>query len=153
MTDITELTKRMREAAEKCIEQEPLKLVEYHGKLYLRNKSGIVFTVSCDASNPDFTAENENYARLAESVSANNAIALLDALSQRDAQIAELREQIAELREQEIKPAGMQFITEAIGAHGYIVGCMRQNRPDLALEESLKWVKVFGQAAELMEGK
>ncbi|EFR7203895.1 ead/Ea22-like family protein [Salmonella enterica] len=48
---------------------------------------------------------------------------------------------------------GIQLITEAIGAHGYIVGCLLQGRPDLALEESRKWVSAFGQAAEIVSAQ
>lgn len=54
---------------------------------------------------------------------------------------------IAELEARDIQPLGVQLITEAIGAHAYIVGCLQQNRPDLALEESLKWVQGISQAA------
>lgn len=59
-------------------------------------------------------------------------------------------ERIAELEATEIKPDGMKLMSEAIGAHGYIVGCLVQGRPDLALEESRKWVDAFSQAAELI---
>lgn len=59
-----------------------------------------------------------------------------------------VEERLGELEANQTTPEGMQFLTEAIGAHGYIVGCLQQNRPDLALEESLKWVQVIGQAAD-----
>jgi len=55
---------------------------------------------------------------------------------------------IAELEATEIKPEGLALMSEAIGAHGYIVGCLVQGRPDLALEESRKWADAFSQAAE-----
>lgn len=91
----------------------------------------------------------------------NNTLALVEALEARDKQVAELRvsnrilcsdamakqERIAELEARDIQPLGVQLITEAIGAHAYIVGCLQQNRPDLALEESLKWVQGISQAA------
>ncbi|ERK06090.1 hypothetical protein L580_2774 [Serratia fonticola AU-P3(3)] len=59
-----------------------------------------------------------------------------------------------ELEQQhEATQQGAQILTEAIGAHGYIAGCLERNRPDLALEESLKWMSVFAQAAEQVEGE
>lgn len=66
--------------------------------------------------------------------------------------IDEMKARLAELEARHIQPIGMQFITEAIGAHGYIVGCLQQNRPDLALEESLKWMRAFGEAAQIAVG-
>ncbi|CAI1009666.1 hypothetical protein [Serratia fonticola] len=48
---------------------------------------------------------------------------------------------------------GMEIITEAIGAHGFIVASIVQGRTDLALEESRKWVAAFSQAAEQVEGE
>ncbi|MFQ3396282.1 hypothetical protein P9477_22785 [Enterobacter mori] len=77
-----------------------------------------------------------------ELASAERMLALLDELEDKD-------QRIAELEEREIQPIGIQFLTEAIGAHGYIVGCLQQNRPDLALEESLKWMQVIGRAADI----
>ncbi|ELC28199.1 hypothetical protein WCY_02549 [Escherichia coli KTE16] len=65
---------------------------------------------------------------------------VLDELDVRD-------KRIEELEAQSLQSEGVQFIAEAIGAHAYIVGCLQQNRPDLALEESLKWVQVVGCAA------
>ncbi|HFY1708167.1 TPA: ead/Ea22-like family protein, partial [Salmonella enterica subsp. enterica serovar Typhimurium] len=58
-----------------------------------------------------------------------------------------------EANQSQTTPTGIQLITEAIGAHGYIVGCMLQGRPDLALEESRKWVSAFGQAAEIVSAQ
>ncbi|QPT15218.1 hypothetical protein I6G37_09865 [Serratia rubidaea] len=57
---------------------------------------------------------------------------------------------IEELEATEIKPEGMKLVYEAIGAHAYIVTCLVQGRPDLALKESRKWVDAFSQAAELI---
>ncbi|HFI7433949.1 TPA: hypothetical protein ACGR33_003507 [Escherichia coli] len=86
-----------------------------------------------------YEAEKWHYHGLAESEGerANRAEARLEAAEKR----------IAELEARDIQPLGVQLITEAIGAHGYIVGCLQQNRPDLALEESLKWVQGISQAA------
>ncbi|KFB89011.1 hypothetical protein CR62_24125 [Serratia grimesii] len=65
--------------------------------------------------------------------------------------VSALLQRIAELEATEIKPEGMRLMSEAIGSHGYIVGCLVQGRPDLALEESRKWVDAFSQAAELIK--
>ncbi|HGG4189484.1 TPA: ead/Ea22-like family protein [Salmonella enterica subsp. diarizonae serovar 61:i:z] len=62
--------------------------------------------------------------------------------------VVEERLATLEANQSQTTPTGIQLITEAIGAHGYIVGCLLQGRPDLALEESRKWVSAFGQAAE-----
>ncbi|EMG3895331.1 TPA: ead/Ea22-like family protein [Klebsiella pneumoniae] len=70
----------------------------------------------------------------------NHNLSLLETLEK-------TQQRIIELESRDIQPIGMKFITESIGAHGYIVGCLLQNRPDLALEESLKWVQVIEQAA------
>lgn len=64
--------------------------------------------------------------------------------------VSALLARIEELEATEIKPEGMKLMSEAVGAHGYIVGCLVQGRPDLALEESRKWVDAFSQAAELI---
>ncbi|WP_308378650.1 hypothetical protein [Serratia marcescens] len=64
--------------------------------------------------------------------------------------VSALLARIEELEATEINPEGMRLMSEAIGAHGYIVGCLVQGRPDLALEESRKWVDAFSQAAELI---
>lgn len=64
--------------------------------------------------------------------------------------VSVLLARITELESTEIKPEGMRLMSKAIGAHGYIVGCLVQGRPDLALEESRKWVDAFSQAAELI---
>lgn len=63
--------------------------------------------------------------------------------------VVEERLATLEANQSQTTPTGIQLITEAIGAHGYIVGCLLQGRPDLALEESRKWVSAFGQAAEI----
>ncbi|HGG3410446.1 TPA: ead/Ea22-like family protein [Salmonella enterica subsp. enterica] len=62
--------------------------------------------------------------------------------------VVEERLATLEANQSQTTPTGIQFITEAIGAHGYIVGCLLQGRPDLALEESRKWVSAFGQAGK-----
>lgn len=59
---------------------------------------------------------------------------------------------IAELEANQTTPTGMRFLSEAIGAHAYIVGVLMQGRPDLALEESRKWVDVIQRAASITEG-
>ncbi|EKI6337234.1 ead/Ea22-like family protein [Salmonella enterica] len=53
--------------------------------------------------------------------------------------VVEERLATLEANQSQTTPTGIQLITEAIGAHGYIVGCLLQGRPDLALEESRKW--------------
>ncbi|ASD95676.1 ead/Ea22-like family protein [Salmonella enterica] len=67
--------------------------------------------------------------------------------------VVEERLATLEANQSQTTPTGIQFITEAIGAHGYIVGCLLQGRPDLALEESRKWVSAFGQAAEIVSAQ
>jgi len=59
----------------------------------------------------------------------------------------EAKQRIAELEAEQTTEVGQQILIEAIGAHGYIVGCLNQGRPDLALAESLKWVEAFSVAA------
>lgn len=66
--------------------------------------------------------------------------------------VSALLARIAELEIGEIKPEGLKLMIEAIGAHGYIVGCLVQGRQDLALEESRKWAEAFSQAAEQSNG-
>ncbi|EOC0119143.1 hypothetical protein ACI0YO_002040 [Cronobacter sakazakii] len=53
----------------------------------------------------------------------------------------------AELEANQITATGTQILSEAIGAHAYIAGCLVQGRPDLALEEAQKWVSVFSGVA------
>lgn len=67
--------------------------------------------------------------------------------------VVEERLATLEANQNQTTPTGIQLITEAIGAHGYIVGCLLQGRPDLALEESRKWVSAFGQAAEIVSAQ
>ncbi|ECG1796800.1 TPA: ead/Ea22-like family protein [Salmonella enterica subsp. enterica serovar Orion] len=67
--------------------------------------------------------------------------------------VVEERLATLEANQSQTTPTGVQLITEAIGAHGYIVGCLLQGRPDLALEESRKWVSAFGQAAEIVSAQ
>ncbi|HAG2568127.1 TPA: ead/Ea22-like family protein [Salmonella enterica] len=67
--------------------------------------------------------------------------------------VVEERLATLEANQSQTTPTGIQLITEAIGAHGYIVGCLSQGRPDLALEESRKWVSAFGQAAEIVSAQ
>lgn len=140
-------TAKLKAAATACEQQEPLTLVVYHGKMFLRNTGGIVFTVLRDSASPEYSAENENYAHLAESATPANILALL---AERDAdkkRIAELEKRVAELEANQITATGTQFLSEAIGAHAYIAGCLVQGRPDLALEEAHKWVSVFSEVA------
>lgn len=56
-------------------------------------------------------------------------------------------DRVAELEANQITTTGTQFLSEAIGAHAYIAGCLVQGRPDLALEEAHKWVSVFSGVA------
>lgn len=81
---------QLREAAQQCSAQEPLRIVEYHGKMCLRNSGGIVFTVLRDSSFPEYSSENENYARLAELSTPDTMLALLDELEAAEKRIAEL---------------------------------------------------------------
>lgn len=67
--------------------------------------------------------------------------------------VVEERLATLEANQSQTTPTGIQLITEAIGAHGYIVGCLLQGRPDLALEESRKWVSAFGQVAEIVSAQ
>ncbi len=67
--------------------------------------------------------------------------------------VVEERLATLEANQSQTTPTGIQLITEAIGAHGYIVGFLLQGRPDLALEESRKWVSAFGQAAEIVSAQ
>ncbi|EBS2046308.1 ead/Ea22-like family protein [Salmonella enterica subsp. enterica serovar Poona] len=67
--------------------------------------------------------------------------------------VVEERLATLEANQSQTTPTGIQLITEAIGAHGYIVDCLLQGRPDLALEESRKWVSAFGQAAEIVSAQ
>ncbi|EDS7588758.1 ead/Ea22-like family protein [Salmonella enterica subsp. diarizonae] len=67
--------------------------------------------------------------------------------------VVEERLATLESNQSQTTPTGIQFITEAIGVHGYIVGCLLQGRPDLALEESRKWVSAFGQAGEIVSAQ
>lgn len=94
----------LKAAADSCDKQEPLSLVVYHGKMCLRNKGGIVFTVLRDICFPDYSAENENYARLAEACTPDLILSLLAEREADKALIAEsvvlfetLRQRIAEL--------------------------------------------------------
>ena len=80
----------LRAAAESCGKQEPLSLVVYHGKMCLRNKGGIVFTVLRDICFPEYSAENENYARLAELCTSDSILSLL---AEREADKALIAEQ------------------------------------------------------------
>ena len=77
-------------------------------------------------------------------------------LAERDADkalIAEQAKRIADLEAEQTTEIGQQILIEAIGAHGYIVGCLNQGRPDLALAESLKWVEAFSVAAHDVGGE
>ncbi|PXW62868.1 hypothetical protein DFO55_101724 [Grimontella sp. AG753] len=77
MTINSEQIQALKAAAESCGKQEPLSLVVYHGKMCLRNKGGIVFTVIRDICFPEYSAENENYARLAELCTPDSILSLL----------------------------------------------------------------------------
>jgi hypothetical protein len=60
MTEYSEL----KMIAEACHKHQPLRFMRSHGALYIRNDSGIVFTVYQDRSFPDFMSENKDYADL-----------------------------------------------------------------------------------------
>ncbi len=90
MTIDNEQIQALRAAAESCGKQEPLSLVVYHGKMCLRNKGGIVFTVLRDICFPEYSAENENYARLAELCTSDSILSLLADRDADKALIAEL---------------------------------------------------------------
>lgn len=78
----------------------------------------------------------------------SNMFGFVDAVDVVEERLATL-----EANQSQTTPTGIQLITEAIGAHGYIVGCLLQGLPDLALEESRKWVSAFGQAAEIVSAQ
>lgn len=95
---MTALNKQaLREAVQQCIAQEPLTLVVYHGKMCLRNGGGIVFSVLRDTCFPEYSAENENYARFAELLSPTTVLALLDELEAAEGRIAELEARTVQL--------------------------------------------------------
>ncbi|MEH2922395.1 hypothetical protein ACFFL1_05955 [Samsonia erythrinae] len=71
----------------------------------------------------------------------------IDALKQ---QLAAERERVVNVESEQTTEIGQQILIEAIGAHGYIVGCLTQGRPDLALAESRKWVEAFSQAGSII---
>ena len=87
----------LRKAAQQCSAQESLRIVEYHGKMFLRNSGGIVFTVLRDSSFPEYSSENENYARLAELSNPATVLALLDELEAKDSTIATQQQEIRTL--------------------------------------------------------
>ncbi|HGY5183055.1 TPA: hypothetical protein ACNV5L_003394 [Citrobacter braakii] len=97
MTINSEQIQALRAAAESCDKQEPLSLVVYHGKMCLRNKGGIVFTVLRDICFPEYSAENENYARLAELCTPDFILSLLAERDADKAQIAEQAKRIVQL--------------------------------------------------------
>ena len=82
MTDYTEL-KRLAEA---CKEALPLRYMENHGSLYIRNDHGIVFDVHQNRSFPEFMADNKAYADLALAANPAAVLALI-AENERLAQI------------------------------------------------------------------
>ena len=96
----SEQIQALRAAAESCGKQEPLSLVVYHGKMCLRNKGGIVFTVIRDICFPEYSAENENYAGLAELCTSDFILSLLADRDADKALIAEQAKSIDFLKEQ-----------------------------------------------------
>lgn len=151
---------QLREAAQQCSAQEPLRIVEYHGKMCLRNSGGIVFTVLRDSSFPEYSSENENYARLAELSNPATVLALLDELESKDVQIANLTAERDALREGEMGDARhsntraaadiyFQLVEECeIPAGGSLVEHIDNMRDELeATEKSNAFLK--GQLAEL----
>ena len=103
-----EQIKALKSAAESCGKQEPLSLVVYHGKMCLRNKGGIVFTVIRDICFPEYSAENENYARLAELCTPDSILSLL---AERDAD----KELIADLEQKHCGGALMEREEHHVG--------------------------------------
>ncbi|MHB9329418.1 hypothetical protein ACP3S7_18025 [Phytobacter ursingii] len=99
MSMTNEQIQALKAAAESCGKQEPLSLVVYHGKMCLRNKGGIVFTVLRDICFPEYSAENENYARLAELCTSDSILSLLAERDADKALIAEQAKQIDELED------------------------------------------------------
>jgi hypothetical protein len=73
MSDYSEL-KRLAEA---CKEALPLRYMESHGSLYIRNDHGIVFDVHQNRSFPEFMAANKAYADLALAASPAAVLALI----------------------------------------------------------------------------
>lgn len=100
MNMTNEQIQAFKAAAESCGKQEPLSLVVYHGKMCLRNKGGIVFTVLRDICFPEYSAENENYARLAELCTSDSILSLLAERDADKALIAEQAKSNALLKEQ-----------------------------------------------------
>lgn len=102
MTVTNEQIQALKAAAESCDKQEPLSLVVYHGKMCLRNKGGIVFKVLRDICFPEYSAENENYARLAELCTPDFILYLLAERDADKALIANLTSERDALREGEM---------------------------------------------------
>lgn len=50
-----------------------------------------------------------------------------------------------------LSPEGAQLLAEIIGGHAAVVTFLTLGRPDLALEESSKWVEGIDQAADLFK--
>jgi hypothetical protein len=66
----------LQRLAEACPD-EPLRLVEYGGIMYLRNTAGIVLEVYRNRSFPQYAAINEAHARLVEAATPAVVLALL----------------------------------------------------------------------------
>lgn len=52
-----------------------------------------------------------------------------------------------------LSPEGAQLLAEIIGGHAAVVTFLTMGRPDLALEESSKWVEGIDQAAEMVKAQ
>lgn len=67
----------LKKAAEACKDLLPLRYMESHGSLYIRNDCGIVFDVHQNRSFPDFMAHNKAYADLALAANPSAVLALI----------------------------------------------------------------------------
>lgn len=85
---MTDNTNNLKALAEACPQGDPLRLVDHHGKWYLRNTAGMVFDVHRNPRFSQFMVENEAYAKFFE---AATPALILDLIGQA-ATLAILRE-------------------------------------------------------------
>ncbi|HHR9170617.1 TPA: ead/Ea22-like family protein [Salmonella enterica subsp. enterica serovar Warragul] len=132
----------LREAAEKATKGEWS--VQFGDEIYstegVENQQiAMVFSINDESDAAESALADMYQAATGERPEWSNMFGFADAVDVVEERLATL-----EANQSQTTPTGIQFITEAIGAHGYIVGCLLQGRPDLALEESRKWVSAFG---------